>query len=49
MDLNTGRVSVVFQAGKTVESAALWKAVKDSGFTPAKVEIGDAVYKGPAP
>ena len=46
VDLNTGRASVTFEAGKTAKAEALWKAVKDGGFTPIRVEIGDTVYEG---
>ncbi len=47
LNLNTGQASVTFEAGKAVKAAHLWQAVKESGFTPVRVEIGDSVYKGP--
>lgn len=46
-DLNTGRGSVRFQAGRKLEPAELWEAVKGSGFTPERIEIGGVVYEGP--
>ena len=47
LDLNTGRASVTFEARKAAQAADLWQAVKESGFTPVRIEIGDKVYKGP--
>ena len=49
LDLNTGRGAVTFEPGKTVASAVLWQAVKDSGFTPVRVEMKGDVYEGPKP
>lgn len=49
LDLNTGRGTVTFEPGKTVASAALWQAIKDSGFTPVRVEMKGKVYEGPKP
>lgn len=46
LDLNTGRASVTFEAGEAAEAADLWQAVKESGFTPIRIEIGDTVYEG---
>ena len=47
LDLNTGRGTVTVEPGKTVASAALWQAIKESGFTPVRVETKGAVYEGP--
>lgn len=33
----------------TPAAADLWQAVKDSGFTPVRIDMGDSVYKGPNP
>lgn len=49
VNLDTGIMSVVFQRDQTVQAAALWEAVKASGFTPVKVEMKDVVYEGPKP
>ena len=49
VDLNTGRATVTFAAGKTVAAADLWQAVKDSGFTPVRIDMGDRVYEGRDP
>ncbi|MCH7591706.1 MAG: hypothetical protein IH989_02845 [Planctomycetes bacterium] len=47
IDLNTGRGTVTFEPGKAAAPAALWQAIKDSGFTPVRVEIKGKVYEGP--
>ncbi len=47
LDLNTGRGTVTFEPGKTVAPAILWQAIKDSGFTPVRVETKGKVYEGP--
>lgn len=47
LDLNTGRGVVTFEPGKTVAPAVLWQAIKDSGFTPVRVETKGEVYDGP--
>ena len=47
IDLNTGRGAVLFQPGKTVAPAVLWQAVKESGFTPVRVETKGEIYEGP--
>lgn len=49
LDLNSGRATVMFEKDRTASPADLWEAVKDSGFTPARIEIGGSVYKGPDP
>ncbi len=49
VNLDKGRVSVVFQTGKAVLAAKLWNAVKAGGFTPVRVEMEDVVYEGPKP
>ncbi len=49
INLNTGRATVTIGAGKTVAATDLWQAVKDSGFTPVRIEMGDGVYEGPNP
>ena len=46
IDLNTGRGTVSFQPGKTVAPALLWEAIKESGFTPVRVETKGEVYEG---
>ena len=48
VNLNTGRATVTMGAGKTA-AADLWQAVKDSGFTTVRIDMGDSVYKGPNP
>ncbi len=45
-DLETGRATVTFELGKTVSPADLWQGVKDSGFTPVRIETGDGAYEG---
>ncbi len=47
IDLNTGRGMVTFEPGNTVAPAVLWKAIKESGFTPVRVEMKGKVYEGP--
>ena len=47
LDLNTGRGTVTFEPGKTVSSAVLWQAIKDSGFTPVRVEMKGELYERP--
>ncbi len=47
IDLNTGRGMVTFEPGKTVAPAVLWQAIKESGFTPVRVEMKGKVYEGP--
>ncbi|MCH7702043.1 MAG: hypothetical protein IID37_10170 [Planctomycetes bacterium] len=47
VDLNSGWTSVEFESAKSAASADLWEAVKESGFTPVWVKIGDQVYNGP--
>lgn len=47
LDLNTGRGAVSFEPGKTVAPELLWQAIKDSGFTPVRVETKGNVYEGP--
>ncbi|NOX59962.1 MAG: heavy-metal-associated domain-containing protein [Planctomycetes bacterium] len=44
-DLNTGRGILTFEPGKTVAPAALWQAIKESGFTPTRVETKGEVYE----
>lgn len=46
-DLSTGQASVSFQPGKTPTPADLWRATKESGFTPVKIESAGVVYEGP--
>ena len=46
LDLNTGRGTVTFEPDKTVAPAVLWQAIKDSGFTPVRVETKGRVYEG---
>lgn len=46
-DLNTGHGAVLFEPGRSVSSATLWKAVQQGGFTPVRVESGGEVYSGP--
>lgn len=47
IDLNTGRGTVSFEMGKSVTSEALWQAIKESGFTPVRVEMKGEIYEGP--
>ena len=49
IDLNTGRGTVTFESGKSVAPAALWQAIKDSGFTPVRVDAKGKAYEGPEP
>lgn len=49
MDLNTGRVRVMFQPGATAEAAHLRDAVTAGGFTPVTVEMNGVVYEAPTP
>ena len=46
LDLNTGRGTVTFESGKSVAPEVLWQGIKDSGFTPVRVEMKGAVYEG---
>jgi copper chaperone CopZ len=46
LDLNTGRGLVTFEPGKTVSPEVLWQGIKDSGFTPVRVEMKGAAYEG---
>ncbi len=45
--LETGIASVMFKPGGKPDFALLWRAIKDSGFTPVKIESNGEVYKGP--
>ena len=45
-DLNTGRGTVVFDAGKQISPEALWKAIEKSGFTPVEVTSRGKTFKG---
>ena len=45
--LETGIASVMFKPGGKPELALLWRAIKESGFTPLKIESNGKVYKGP--
>lgn len=47
IDLNTGRGEVIFRSGQSVTSEALWQAIKESGFTPVRVEMKGEIYEGP--
>ena len=47
-DLNTGRGTVMFNAGKRISRETLWDAIKKSGFTPIAVESRGHTYKGPS-
>jgi len=44
IDLNTGVASIWFESDQHPEPKALWAAVKDSGFTPAEMHIGEQTY-----
>lgn len=46
VDLNTGRGAVTFEPDKSVAPDVLWRAIKDSGFTPVRVEMKGEVYEG---
>jgi copper chaperone CopZ len=45
LDLNTGRGTVSFEPGRTVAPSVLWQAIKESGFTPVRVETKGEVYE----
>ncbi len=45
--LKTGIASVAFKPSGKPDFALLWRAIKESGFTPVKIESNDEVYKGP--
>jgi len=45
-DLNTGRGSVRYKPGRKPNPTELWEAVKRSGFTPERVDIGGVIYEG---
>ena len=47
VDLNTGRGAVTFEPGTAVAPAALWQAIKDSGFTPVRIEMKGEIYEEP--
>ena len=47
IDLNSGQAKVWYESGKSARPAMLWDAIKASGFTPIRIELGDQVYKGP--
>lgn len=44
-DLNTGIARVWFTPSKKPNPKDLWRAVKDSGFTPSKIVIGTESYE----
>lgn len=46
-DLNIGRGAVLFEPGVAVSSPILWKAIKQGGFTPVRIEAGGEMYTGP--
>ena len=49
-DLQTGEGKIWFTSpDKKVEAGRLWKAIKDAGFTPVSVRVGDVEYKGSKP
>ncbi len=45
--LETGIASVMFKPSGKPDFALLWRAIKESGFTPVKIESNGEVYKGP--
>ena len=45
--LETGIAGVLFEPGGKPDFALLWRAIKESGFTPVKIESNGEVYKGP--
>ena len=45
--LKTGIAGVVFKPSGKPDFALLWRAIKESGFTPVKIESNGEVYKGP--
>ncbi|MCH7814471.1 MAG: hypothetical protein IID40_10680 [Planctomycetes bacterium] len=47
MNLKMGLVTVMFEADQSASAQQLWKAVKDGGFTPVRVETAGQVYEGP--
>ncbi len=46
MDVSTGRGEVWLREGATVSPRALWQAIKQSGFTPRKIETEGKTYAG---
>lgn len=46
-DLNSGRTFINYKPNETADNAALWKAIKDAGFTPTRIETKDGAYDGP--
>lgn len=46
-DLETGRATVTFEPDTSVAPVHLWRAVKESGFTPVRVETSGGAYEGP--
>ncbi len=46
-DLDTGVAEVIFKAHKKAKVEALWRAIKESGFTPVKIESHGQTYEGP--
>lgn len=46
-NLETARATVAFDPDTSVSPADLWQAVKESGFTPVRVETGGVAYEGP--
>ena len=45
--LKTGVASVMYGSAGQPDFALLWRAIKESGFTPVKIEANGEVYKGP--
>lgn len=45
--LKTGIASVAFKPSGKPDLALLWRAIKESGFTPVKIESNGEVYQGP--
>ncbi len=47
-NLETGEGKIWFTSPDAkVDAKRIWKAIKDSGFTPVWVRIGDTEYNGP--
>ena len=44
-DLNTGKASVWFKENQSPKLSKLWKAVKDMGYQPTKIESHGKTYR----
>lgn len=44
-NLNTGKANVWFEEDQPPKLSKLWKAVKDVGFRPTRIESGGKTYR----